>query len=241
MDIAVEKVIPIRFGTKNIIICRRINAVSNLFDLSNQLDRDVKNVPNQTILEANQLYAFKTGKSRWSRGLLKFNRDNNIQVIQLVDANGTFDFNPNVCSARKIQGDELKNMPFAEIKLFIYGIGQYSMTSELKYVFEGLILNQETTAIFGLMERKANRIHECFVGDILYTFRSKEMSFREVLIREKLAVPARVQEELNQRIFSKRRMVMGLHNSVTTLPPSISPDLGIDVTQYSTVTQVQAS
>lgn len=212
MEINIVQVTPIRWGTSNIIVCRRANAVANIIELSARLAVDIRNAPDHRILRENEVYAFQSPKGTWFRGTLKFTRSDNIQVIQLLDTSGTIDYDYKISKARVIQNVGIRNLPFAEIKVFIYGLGPYSFNEEFKCVFNGLIRDQKTTAVIGLMEAKSKKINECFVGDILYTFRSQTMSFRDALIREGLAVPRRVHEPLNQRIFSKKALFMANQN-----------------------------
>ncbi|XP_031639137.1 cyclin-dependent kinase 5 homolog [Contarinia nasturtii] len=117
---------------------------------------------------------------------------------------------------RKIQNDALKNQELG-LLLFIYAVGVYDFDSEFTLIFEEMLKNKNVTAVFNLLEAKPNKIHECYIGDFLCEFRGKFLSFREILISQKITYPSRVQENLNQKIFQSRAEILAGRNEVNSI------------------------
>lgn len=211
--IQVENVKPLRIGTKsNIIVCQRIETAQKLSSLSEQLRNDVKDKKNEEWLLPNTIYAvFRRGM--WNRGIMKYQMGD-ITCVQLVDSDGTFNFSEVI--VRKITDTTLCNYDFCQIKFFVYGIGIYDHDEEFVSIFEQLLKGKEILAIFGLIERKPHRVHECFAGDFLFKVNGQLKSFREVLIRERITYPSHVQERLNQMIFQRRAEIISGHRTLNT-------------------------
>lgn len=184
-ELIVKEVTPIRFGKNNIIVCQRTKTAENLSILREKIKTDVRNSPNEEMLQLNVIYGIRN-LGKWSRATVKY-FSGTTAVLQLLDENGAPDFDPSKMIARKIQGRDLIVEPFGEFKLIIYGIGPYVHDQEFCMIFDGLIKRQKVTCVFSLVEKKLNKIHECYAGDLLYAFRSKLYSFREALIREKIS------------------------------------------------------
>lgn len=215
-EIFVGKIVPLAFAEKsNVIICNRLefNGKEQLTELSKKLENDVKNAKNEHTPEPNTIYAFQINEGLWTRAVVKFIRkDDKVPVIQRLDEPGTIDFNPRFMRVRKISDRQLQNQMSGRFKLFIYAVGPYEHDYEYQLIFDGLLKNKEVMGIFTLLEQKQNRVHECFVGDLLYEINGKLMSFREVLIRERISYPALVQDPLNMRLLQTRANILTEYN-----------------------------
>lgn len=188
----------------NIIICKHNVTDEELNDLSRDLENDVKNSPNEIILQMNMAYAVETDTG-WHRAIVKFVRKKDkIPVLQLID----WRKQPmNFCSemkVRKIISAQLRDKEPAYFKLMIYGLGTYTFDDEYYLIFDQLFKSQKITGLFTLLETKSNIVNECFVGDLFYKIGQKVRSFRELLIHENISYPSRVRTDINQRIFFAR-------------------------------------
>lgn len=209
----IERVIPLEISpSTNIIRCQRKYDVS---DLSTKLEIDVKDVIDDQTLEPCVIYAVcKFGQKRWSRATVKFfRRSDNVPVLQLMDGSGVFDFDPNKTHARKVKSDELKNKPLGQFKMLIYAVGKYKQDKEFDLIFDEMLKNKEVTAIFDILERKPNAIHECYAGDFFTEFRGNLLSFREIIIQQKITCPAHVKSIFNQRILQTRANTFAERNA----------------------------
>lgn len=149
------------------------------------------------------IYLNKT--NLWYRGVLKFVRKDHVPVLSLVDTYRVVDYNQNQMRAKKIQDKGLQDMPFGEFKMVIYGVATWDNDDEeYGMIFDELLKEKVVTGIFGLIEKKENRIHECFAGDLLFMFNEQYKSFREVIIKERITYPSRVKEVLNQQLVMAR-------------------------------------
>lgn len=194
-----EKITPKRLGQHNIIVCERETDPM----LSVKLSEAVKNVANEQNLQKNEIYAIKLcNHQEWSRGTVKFIRSRDkIPVLQFLDKPGLHDFDPSKMCVRKISDPSIKALKSAEIKLMVYGVGHYNFDREFSLIFEGLIKNVPTLAVYNLIEAKDNIVHQCFAGDFLFELNGKLKSFREVLIREKITYPCHADLIFNQQLF----------------------------------------
>lgn len=212
----VESVIPLRFGkSNNIIVCRRPEIFNQLHILSEKLQNDVSCLVDERQLQPNIVYAvYHSKRKQWLRAMIKFIRSNdNVPVLELIDDAGLME----KIRVRKIEDPSLRDLKCGEVKMVIYGIGPYVADKEFDMFFNALIKDEKVTAIMTLLEAKSNRVHESYVGDLLYEFRSQHHSFREALIRERISYPSRVKDDINCRILKKRAEWMGIQNKGNTL------------------------
>lgn len=212
------EVTPKHLADNNIIICqKRLNPRQ----MSRRLERDVMNIKDEVKPSAGVIYALKLNNSTiWSRAVVKFHRDDGVIVIQSIDMPGVFDFEPGIL-LRRIQSPELKDLKPSIFKLMIYGIAKYEPGDEFKMIFKQTIQNNEKTVVISrLMEQRTNITKQCYAGDILFYFNNQYRSFREVLVREKISYPARVQENINQLIFQKRTQFLLNKNEANSVSAS---------------------
>lgn len=233
-SVFVETVIPTRFGRNNIIACRRLEIIKQIYTLSERLAKDTENVIDEHSPVLNVMYALRfLGSNKWQRATVKFvRRHDNVPVLQLIDEAGVLDFDQTKMQIRKIQCPIIRDLEFGEIKMFIYAIGTYQNDYEFQLIFDQLIKGKDVTAVISLLERKANHVHECYVGDIFYRFNGRYHSFREVLIKEKISYPSRVQGSLNRSILRARAEWLAIHNgrnSVIAVRNSVEPNNPIEV------------
>lgn len=149
-------------------------------------------------------------------------------MLQFLDKDGLLHFKPSVHVRKLINAAVINEMP-AQIKLMMYGVGVYQQDHEFNLIFEQLVQNKQVTGVFGLIETKVNKIHECYAGDLLYDNRGERLeSFREILIREHITYPSKVRTDLNQLIFRERAAILCRRNSgLSIIPENPQQDLGI--------------
>lgn len=99
-------------------------------------------------------------------------------------------------------------------KMFIYGMTSFVPGDEFESIFKQLLENQTISAVFKLVEKKGNIIHECFAGDLLYQHKEKLFSSRGCLIRQKLSYPTLLDSENNRVIFEAVSMYLHSYNVV---------------------------
>lgn len=85
----------------------------------------------------------------------------------------------------------------------IFAVKKYEHDDEFKLIFQALS-EEQVTGIYGIIEQKQNRVHECYAGDLLYEFNGTVKSFRETIIEQNITYPAGVRGNLNKNIFRKR-------------------------------------
>lgn len=216
--ISVVSVIPVRCSSnKNIITCIRENVFQQLDTLSEQLEQEVKESIDENKLQINEIYAVKQHDKPWRRAMVKFIRTDGVPVLQLLDVKGLLNFNSSNMNARKITKSSLRDLEFGEMKMFIHAIGPFETDAEYELIFNQILKDKVVKAIITLMEPKENRIHECFVGDLIYTFKGRHFSFRELLIKERISYPSRPKGLVNRLIFRKRSEWMAIGNGSTSL------------------------
>lgn len=86
------------------------------------------------------------------------------------------------------------------------------------------------TAVFSLVEEKNELVHESYAGDFIYEVNGKLLSFREILIREKMTFPKFVTGDFNKMLFEKRAAILAPNNIITKgtisdYQPTISCDV----------------
>lgn len=118
--------------------------------------------------------------------------------------------------SRGITEEDVLNIPFGEMKCVVYGIGAYEFDDEFILIFNDLLKEKETVAVFGLIEEKRCKVHQAFACDFLFWFNGKYNSFREVLIQEHISYPSRVKEPLNREIFMKKTEFLTTNNVRST-------------------------
>lgn len=193
-----ENVIPLRYGKGGLIIFQRQNIKLQLKDISLKLQNDVENEKNETVIEPNTVYGLKEKDQPWKRATLKFQKE--VKAMQFLDTNGVVDVGPTV-KIRKVRDRALREMAPGIMKMFVYGLHKFEPNDELNSIFEQLFTRQVISAVFTLVEKKENIVHECYVGDMFYQCHGKLYSFRELLIREKFTYPSMVDSENNRMIF----------------------------------------
>lgn len=172
--------------------------------LSQQIEQCVAHKRNENDIHDDKIYGLKIMGKPWKRAVLKFIKNDEKKVIQLVDESGIFDFDEHRMQIREITDEGVLNIPFGEIKCIVYGIGPYEFDVEFNLIFNELLKEKETIAIFGLIEEKRCKVHQAFACDFLFWCNGKYNSFREVLIQEHITYPSRVKEPLNREIFIKK-------------------------------------
>lgn len=141
-------------------------------------------------------------------------------VLIYVDVDGLVDFGPNIHVRKLLNETKIREIP-GQIKFMVYGVGTYEQDHEFDLIFNSL-KNETITGVFALIEAKANKVLECYAGDLLYDFRQKMISFRETLIRTNITHPSKSRTDLNQRLFWKRAEVFANFNQAIRLLPLIS-------------------
>lgn len=215
----VEKVIPLGYAQdENIIVLQRQSC--DLNEIRKKLNEDVKFTRDEDKLELNVVYAMRKNHHKlWSRATVKFfDKRSNCAVLQKLDEKGTINFDPKEMHVKKVQNEELKKQDAGLFKMFVYGVMPYKQSRELDLIFNQMLRGQKVTAVFELLETKLNQIHECYAGDLICSgLPGKLVSFREILINEKLTYPARVDGALNQRILQKRACILAEGNGITSI------------------------
>lgn len=228
MEIHRENVIPLHLGKKgNVIVCQRPIDPA----MSRKLAIDINDAYDESNAVDDEIYALNVkGKNKWSRAMVKFRRDG-VTVLHRLDEPGVFDFDTTVIRIRKVRDLNLRQQESGLFKVFIYGIGPYEHDHEFNLIFKGLIQNQESKAIYGLIDEKQDRVRVAYAGDIFYECNGKYNSFREILIRERISYPSRVHEYLNQRILEARIEFLATQNvshsfysAATTANPLVHND-----------------
>lgn len=204
-------------ANNNIIICKKHVDVRAM---SQELQNDVNHIENELTPTTGTTYALKLANSNlWSRAVVKFIRNDGVIVLQSIDMPGVFDFTANV-SLRRIQSAKLKNLKPAVFKLMIYGIAKYEPDREFMLIFEQTIKKEKLIVISYLIEPNANITNQCYAGDVLFNFNNQYRSFREVLVREKISYPARIQDNINQLIFQRRTQFLLDQNKAISIAAS---------------------
>lgn len=207
MEIFNEKVKALRCGANNLIIVERLETTNRLLEISKQIDDDVKY--KQRVIQPlpNIVYALKRDQRvLWLRAIVKFVRDDGVSVLQMMDDGKIYDFNATKMDLRLISSQDLIDIPMGQMKCLVYGVKKYESNDEFKLIFDSF-RTEDTTAIFGPIESKENKLNECFAMDLLYQFNGITKSLREILIAEKVAYPSGVREDINKLLFRKRAEV----------------------------------
>lgn len=196
-----ENIVPLRYGQNGLIICKRARITDQTTNISEKLKNDVFRSPNETEIMPNVIYAMKKTGKPWQRAVLKFiRRSDEVPVLQFLDINGVMDFKEGVI-VRKIRDHSICQMETGIFKMFIYGLHSFTAERDFELMFDQLLKNRKISAVFTLLDVKDNLVHCCFVGDMFYEFKNKLMSFRELLIREKLSYPSREYTSINRKVF----------------------------------------
>lgn len=198
---------------------------SMLTMISDQLEAQVAGKNDELLLETNLINAIKRPGKNWARGTIKFIRDDGVHVLQLLDESGLVNFSinqNNSVQVRKIRDQNIFPKDFGMVKIFIYGLPTLMPNPELELVFKGLLEDKETPAIYQLVEKKVNRIHECYAGDFFWNFRDQYHSFREKLIELRLSYPSDVKSQINNQLFVEVTMFLATANNRQTVA-SITP------------------
>lgn len=192
----------------NIIICRRKQDLG----LTTKIKASIASKQDEKELHLNRIYALKIIGKEWMRAVVKFVKKDGGKVLQLIDESGVFDYDEKRMKLREITDKNILNIPFAEMKCIVYGIGPYVFDDEFILIFNELLKEKEIVAIFGLIEQKSSKVHEAFACDFLYLYNGRYNSFREVLIQQHISYPSRVKEAINRNIFMKKTEFLQLHN-----------------------------
>lgn len=214
----IEEVIPVRLGKNNIIICKKKSLDTQI--ISRQIALDISSENYVSEFAPNEIYGIYLNKTNlWYRGILKFVRNDHVPVLQLVDTHFVVDYNQNQMRAKKIQDKGLQDLTFGEFKMVIYGVATWDNDDEeYRMIFDELLKEKVVTGIFGLIEKKENRIHECFACDLLFMFNEQYKSFREVIIKERITYPSRVKEVLNQQLgMARAEFLMNKNRNLSTV------------------------
>lgn len=198
---------------ENFIICKR------LFDhqkLSQQLYRHVRNKENVLNVVDREIYAICRVGKPWVRAMVKC-RPKNKTIFTLLDKDGVFDYDPTEFSVRKLEDEQLREMPCGLFKVFIYGIGPYKFDEKFKSYFEQTVQNERTIAFYSLIGNAVDKAQEAFAGDLVYQVNGQYKSFRDILIRERISYPSRVREPVNQQIFVARAVFLMQKNNSAAL------------------------
>lgn len=208
MKIFEENLKPIRFSTKNnIIICERPQVVEGLQDMCDSIEKHVRDSQDEKRVEEGVLYGMKLPQSqKWYRAMLRHRKSTGVPVLQLMDIAGLYDFKPTTIIRKIHQNCDMKNVPFGEIKIFLHGVGLYEFNSECQYYFDELLLNVNIKTIFACIGEKTSQ--ECFAGDFLYDVRGKLFSFRDVLIKEGVAMPSNMHRKINLDIYHRKMEIL---------------------------------
>lgn len=146
--------------------------------------RLLNDIQNERDLVTNVVYGLKLPGKEWVRAMVKFHREDGVAVLQVLDNSGLVDFDPRKMSARILTKPALVHLPYGEMKMVIYAIKKIEADHDFKLIFDQTIFGQEVTAIYTLLEQKANKMLECFVGDCIYAgYNGQLKSFRELLIQ----------------------------------------------------------
>lgn len=222
-----------RYTGGNIIICERVAISSKINAISNEISIDVHFEQNVSWPIANEIYGvYMNGK--WYRGIVKF--ETSKTIMHLLDRSGVLDVRQGMI-IRKIQKEEIRRIPFGQIKLFIYGIAKFETNELFDHIFKQTLENVEVTSCFSLIEDKLNLVHQTFAGDLLYEANGKIHSFREILIREQLTIPKQVRSSLNQALFASRMSILTpsiyttFSTQTITATPAIASNSGFENVQ----------
>lgn len=207
-----ETVIPVRFTDDNIIICNRATVTNCLETISCEINDDVYFRSNAKDPSPNTLYGYFHNK-KWHRATVKFS-DENKKVIHLLDDNGIYNFHKGMV-IREIKNQKLINIDAGQIKIFVHAIHKFKPKANFQHIFKEVLLNTPVTAVFSLVEEKSEMVHEIYAGDFLYQVNGKLLSFRELLIREKLSYPNLITGRFNKILFQKRAEVLSPNNILT--------------------------
>lgn len=120
-------------------------------------------------------------------------------------------------------------MDVGQIKVFVHAIAKFKPTVFFKDIFTQILLKTPVTAVFSLVEEKNELVHESYAGDFIYEVNGKLLSFREILIREKVTSPRFVTGDFNKMLFEKRAAILAPNNiltkgTISDYQPSISDD-----------------
>lgn len=197
----------VREGPKNVLILRNLRIAQMRNEISYKIRSNA--IEENKILDADNfdmssIYGLKF-KNRWSRVVLKFRRQtDNLPVFVFMDDSKLLDWTPKL-TIHKLTDPFLLNLPAAEFKFVIYGIGSFGQDDdEYRSIFEQM-KDITYTAVYGLVEEKSSKALECFAGDLLYEINKKTRSFREILIGAHITYPSKARgSELNRKIFRKR-------------------------------------
>lgn len=214
----VEKVVPLQFAG-NITVCRRVNENILLAQMQKDLLDDVRDQTDETNLQENIVYAMrKKGKKHWKRVTVKFVRKcDNVVVLQNLDEKGVHDFDPENMQVRKVHSNQIRDQTTVLFKIMIYAVIAYKQKKEYELIFNEMLKGKEVTAVYDLIEKKSNAVHECYAGDFLCEFNGRLLSFREILIREKIAYPRHAETAINQNIFKARADILCHQNQKRTI------------------------
>lgn len=203
-----------RQGKKNVLILKRPSIQNKMNEISEKVEIDVQSkqiVPLTSGFKSTTIYAIKF-QHKWYRAVVKFIKPDRTAVFAFLDKQKVIDFRPGLTIV-EIDDQSLLQIPPAEFKFMIYGVGVFN-DNEYQYVVENF-KNTQFTAIYALIEPKAAKNLECFVGDLLYDVNGQTKSFREIIIREGMSHPSGVTNEINKAIFEKRQIY--LNPKYTTL------------------------
>lgn len=219
-----EKVVPIRYSKDNIIVCNRISVTDKIGTMSIDIANDVHFKENIDEPIAGKMYGIYSVRGRkWYRAMVKFS-DENKAVMHLLDKDGLIDFRRGMI-VREIENQHIINIDVGQIKIFIYAIAQFEPNHFFDEIFRQILLNQEVTAVFSLVEAKDDLVHRSYAGDFVYQVNGKLLSFREVLMNEEISIPKRVTGDFNQMIFAKRAEILAPQNIFTQSMISEVPGL----------------
>lgn len=165
----------------------------------------------------NKIYGFLHQNRTWYRAMVKFT-DETKTVLHLVDRDGVHNFDHHMHNLREISSSDIEAIPAGQVKIFIHAVQRFGMRyPAFQRHFEGTIKNAEVTAIFSLLERKEDIVHESYAGDFIYEVNATPMSFRDLLLENGLTFARRVDGSLNRGIFERRAFIFMPNNILTQL------------------------
>lgn len=192
-----EAVIPERYGKGsrpgNKILLKRLDF--NTTEMSNRLSDFInrETPPDVARIQHLRIYAVKVN-GRYARAMLKFHRYEQ-PVLTLVDQVGPLIYANPGARIKLINDNDLKTEKFGLIKLKLYGLEDFNLNEDVQRKFDFYIKGISVTAIHKLDNPESNPVNHLYSGDIwFYGPEGRLQSFREVLIRNQLAVSTQVFE-----------------------------------------------
>lgn len=207
---------PIRFTLENLIICDRLSVSKRIVEISDLIEGEVYFKQPVRSPRPNQLYGFRRKDRLWYRAMVKFT-DESKTVLHLVDRDGVHDFYSNMNNLREISSDRIKSIPAGQVKIFMHAVQRFQMRDAFKRIFDQTVKDVEVTAVFSLLERKENLVHETYAGDLIYKVDEESISFRDMLIREGFTLARHVEGSFNRGIFERRAFLFEPNNILTQL------------------------